>query len=98
MPLAAVIVASGIISIWVQDAAETAQGQLRLRAAHPDRFLLGLGVSHLRFLDEQARSLSSKPRTAMERYLDAVDAAAGEDLSAERILAALGPKMLATVA
>jgi probable F420-dependent oxidoreductase len=89
-----VVVASGIISIWVQDAAETAQGQLRLRAAHPDRFLLGLGVSHLRFLDEQARSLSSKPRSAMERYLDAVDAAAGEDLSAERILAALGPKML----
>ncbi len=89
-----VVVASGIISIWVQNAADTANGQMRLRADHPERFLLGLGVSHLRFLDEHARSLSSKPRTAMERYLDALDAAVGQDLSAERILAALGPKML----
>jgi probable F420-dependent oxidoreductase len=90
----AVTVASAIISIWVQDAGDVASAQLRLRASHPGRSLLGLGISHLRFLDESARALSAKPRTAMERYLDALDRAAGEDLSQERILAALGPRML----
>jgi probable F420-dependent oxidoreductase len=87
-------VASGIISIWVEDAVNAAAGQSRLRAAHPGRFLLGLGVSHMRFLDEAARVQLKKPRTAMERYLDALDAAAGEDLSGERVIAALGPRML----
>jgi probable F420-dependent oxidoreductase len=89
-----VVVASAIISIWVVSASDAAAGQLRLRADHPDRFLLGLGVSHLRFLDDEARALSARPLTAMVRYLDDLDAALGEDLRRERILASLGPRML----
>jgi probable F420-dependent oxidoreductase len=89
-----VVVASAIISIWVVSATDAAAEQVRLRAEHPDRFLLGLGVSHLRFLDDEARARSAKPLTAMVRYLDDLDAASGQDLRSERILASLGPRML----
>jgi probable F420-dependent oxidoreductase len=78
----------------VEGAEQAAAGQRRLRTAYPGRFVLGLGVSHTRFLDEETRALLAKPRTAMARYLDALDRTAGLDLSRERILAALGPRML----
>jgi probable F420-dependent oxidoreductase len=87
-------VATAIISIWVEDAESAAAGQARLRSEYPGRFLLGLGVSHGRFLDDAERALLAKPRTAMIGYLDRLDAAAGEALPGERILAALGPRML----
>lgn len=87
-------VATGILSIWIQDAATTAAGQEALRAAHPGRFLLGLGISHPTLVDDAARELLARPRTAMVRYLDGIDAAATTDLSGERVLAALRPRML----
>ncbi|MFL5843551.1 MAG: LLM class F420-dependent oxidoreductase [Solirubrobacteraceae bacterium] len=87
-------VATGIVSIWVVDAQEAAAGQAALRAAYPGRFVLGIGVSHAKFVTEEERELMSKPRTAMIRYLDGLDAASTDDVSGERILAALGPRML----
>ncbi|MCW2990748.1 MAG: class F420-dependent oxidoreductase [Solirubrobacterales bacterium] len=89
-----VAVATGIVSIWVVGAEEAAEGQAALRESHPGRFVLGLGVSHAKFISDEDRELLSKPRTAMARYLDRLDAAAGADVSGERILAALGPRML----
>jgi probable F420-dependent oxidoreductase len=88
-------VATGILSIWVQDAQSAAAGHERLHDAYGARFLLGLGISHAAFVEgEAADALLNRPRTAMLRYLDALDAAAGTDLSGERVLAALGPRML----
>ncbi|WP_033327774.1 LLM class F420-dependent oxidoreductase [Streptomyces yerevanensis] len=80
-------VATGIQSIWQYEAADTAARFAELDAAHPGRFLLGLGVSHAKLADQYRR-----PYSSMVEYLDALDAAG---VPAERrILAALGPKML----
>lgn len=89
-----VTVASAIISIWVESPEQVVHGQDRLRREHPGRFLLGLGISHARFLDEQAQRRMSRPLSVMRQYLDELDALSADDLSRERILAALGPKML----
>ncbi|GAB2930107.1 LLM class F420-dependent oxidoreductase [Streptomyces heilongjiangensis] len=80
-------VATGIQSIWRYEAADTAAEYAALEAAHPGRFLLGLGVSHAQLTDRYRR-----PYAAMVAYLDALDAAG---VPAERrVLAALGPRML----
>ncbi|GAB2986080.1 LLM class F420-dependent oxidoreductase [Streptomyces pseudoechinosporeus] len=80
-------VATGILSIWQYEAADTAARFAELDSAHPGRFLLGLGVSHAKLADQYRR-----PYSSMVEYLDALDAAG---VPAERrVLAALGPKML----
>ncbi|WP_128376245.1 LLM class F420-dependent oxidoreductase [Streptomyces cavernae] len=80
-------VATGILSIWQYEAADTAARFAEVEAAHPGRFLLGLGVSHAKLAEQYRR-----PYAAMAGYLDALDAAG---VPAERrVLAALGPKML----
>jgi len=74
-----------------------------LDEAFPGRFLLGLGVSHAPMV-EGVRGLDySTPLADMSAYLDAMDAAPftglvsglGNEGRPPRILAALGPKMLA---
>jgi probable F420-dependent oxidoreductase len=66
------------------------------------RFVLGIGVSHHTVV-EGLRGLSySKPLTTMRKYLEGMDASpymgAGPAEPAPRLLAALGPKMLALAA
>jgi probable F420-dependent oxidoreductase len=90
----AAIVATGIVSIWVVGAPEAAEGQKRLHAAYPGRFLLGLGTSHTQFVDEATRPLLARPRAAMVEYLDALDHSTPAELHGERVLAALRPRML----
>jgi alkanesulfonate monooxygenase SsuD/methylene tetrahydromethanopterin reductase-like flavin-dependent oxidoreductase (luciferase family) len=40
------VVASGIANIWVRDAMAMANGARALQDGWPDRFILGMGVSH----------------------------------------------------
>lgn len=87
-------IATGILSIWVQGPQSTARQQLELRSRYPGRFLLGLGTSHPELVDEATRARLAKPRTAMIDFLDAIDAATAHDLSGERVIAALRPRML----
>lgn len=89
-----VVVACGVLSIWVQDAVATARGQEALRARHPGRFLLGLGVSHPQLVDHELHARLARPRSEMAAYLDQLDAAATDGLCAERVIAALRPRML----
>jgi probable F420-dependent oxidoreductase len=84
-----IVVATGILNIWRHDAAGVAARHAALGAAHPGRLLLGLGVSHARFVEQYRR-----PLAAMREYLDALDAAAAPVPESERALAALGPRML----
>ena len=88
-----VSVATGILNIWRHDPEETAAERAQLDDAYEGRFLLGLGVSHAPLIEEYA-----KPLTAMRDYLDSLDAAAPIVPKDERVLAALGPKMLALAA
>ncbi|MFI6547420.1 LLM class F420-dependent oxidoreductase [Streptomyces prunicolor] len=82
-----IAVGTSIQSIWQYTAAESAAGFAELEAAHPGRFLLGLGVAHAKNTVEYSR-----PYSAMVAYLKALDEAG---VPAERrLLAALGPKTL----
>jgi probable F420-dependent oxidoreductase len=98
------VVATGIANIWVRDPFATLAAQLTLAEAYPERFLLGLGVSHTRMVEGKRGHHYRKPFTAMRTYLDAMDRlaasyrAVGPVTPPPRVLAALGPKMLALAA
>jgi probable F420-dependent oxidoreductase len=96
-----IAVATGIANIWVRDATAMAAAQKTLAEAYPDRFLLGMGVSHAPLVGMRGHDYG-KPFTAMRRYLDAMDAAPflalGPAAPPPRALAALAPKMLTLAA
>jgi probable F420-dependent oxidoreductase len=87
-------VATGILNVWAHEPAETAAGHTRLTGAYPDRFLLGLGISHAVLVDRDEPGRYRKPLSTMRNYLDGLDAAQPPVPREECILAALGPKML----
>lgn len=92
-----IVVATGIANIWVRDATAMAAAQKTLAEAYPERFLLGIGVSHAPLVSMRGHDYE-KPLSAMERYLDAMDQApfvAHTPASPPpRVIAALAPKML----
>jgi probable F420-dependent oxidoreductase len=93
-----IVVATGIASIWTWDPAVLAGQVADIDAAHPGRFLLGLGVSHAPLVQQAGREYA-KPLSEMGRFLDALDEVSGGKPEApcgpgNRVLAALGPKML----
>jgi probable F420-dependent oxidoreductase len=90
-----VVVAPGIVNLWMHAASETAAAHHHLTREHPDRFLLGLGVSHAALVDAGHPGRYRHPRAATEGYLDELDAAEPPVPTSERVLAALGPRMLA---
>jgi probable F420-dependent oxidoreductase len=89
------IIATGIANIWARDAIAMANGARTLVDAYPDRFLLGIGVSHAPSVKTRGQTYA-KPFEHMRAYLDAMDAApyVGPKVEAPRVLAALGPRML----
>jgi probable F420-dependent oxidoreductase len=84
-----ITVATGILNIWSDTADAVAARHAALVAAYPGRFLLGLGASHAPMVENYR-----KPYSAMVAYLDALDAAVRPVPLHERVLAALGPRML----
>jgi len=93
------VIATGIANIWGRDAVSAANGAKTLTAAFDDRFVLGLGVSHQPLVERLRGHEYATPLRAMKEYLLAMDAApmfAQEGSTrVARVLAALGPKMLA---
>ena len=90
-------VASGIASIYARDAAAAMQGHNTLNALYDERFILGLGVSHVPMVERVRGHKYGKPVTTMRTYLESMFATPVQVEAAERrvVLAALGPKMLA---
>jgi len=92
-----IVVATGIANIWARDAMAMAAAQQTLTEAYPDRFLLGIGVSHAPLVGMRGHQYD-KPLTAMRQYLDAMDSApfmaSPPTTQPVRIIAALAPKML----
>ena len=86
-------VATGIVNVWREAAGAVAAQHAALARDFPGRFLLGLGVGH-----PEATERYRKPLSAMRAVLDALDAADPPVPPGERVLAALGPKMLALAA
>lgn len=93
-----IVVATGIASIWGRDAMAAGAAHKTLTEAFPDRFLLGLGVSHQPMVEGIRGHDYSKPFSAMKGYLEAMDKglffAAQPTAAPRRVLAALRPKML----
>ena len=89
-----VVVATGILNLWMHTPAEVAASYASLSAAHGDRFLLGIGVSHAPLIDAGDPGRYQRPLRATREYLDGLDAAEQPVPVDRRVLAALGPKML----
>jgi probable F420-dependent oxidoreductase len=92
------VVATGIANVWARDAMAMAGAQRTLCEAYPDRFLLGMGVSHQPLVGGVRGHDYRNPLSYMRAYLDAMDrapfTAAQPSAPPLRVLAALHPRML----
>lgn len=92
-------IATGIANIYARDPMTMNSGVRALVDAFPGRFLLGLGVSHAHLVAGIRKHDYSKPASYMDDYLDRMDKAlfmaVGPAERPPRVLAALGPRMLA---
>ena len=90
-------VATGIANLYARDPMAMANGTRTLADAYPDRFLLGVGVSHAPSVAERGHAYD-RPIATMRAYLEAMDEALyrpeGPSGRPPRVLAALGPCML----
>ena len=86
--------ATGVLNIWMHDPADVARRRADLAARFGPRFLLGLGSSHAPLVQSAGRGPYVRPYSKMVGYLDALDASAAAAPAADRMLAALGPRML----
>ena len=89
-----IVVATGILNLWMNDPADVAASYASLTAAHGDRFLMGIGVSHAPLIDSTEPGRYRRPLAATASFLDALDSAEQPVPADARVLAALGPKML----
>ena len=88
------VVATGIVSVWDFPAAGAVSRHAALMESHADRFLLGLGISHALMVDRDSPGRYERPVEVMSAYLDDLDSASPPVPVDERIIAALGPRML----
>lgn len=92
-----IVVATGITNIYGRDPVTAVNAQRTLSEAYPNRFVLGLGVSHIPLVERLRGHEYQKPVAKMSSYLDAMDQAPYNSVlppAMYRVLAALGPKML----
>jgi probable F420-dependent oxidoreductase len=82
------VVATGIVNVWLGEPSVAAAAYHRVNAAYPDRFVLGIGAGHR----EQIGDRYVKPYEQVVAYLDGLDE--GGVPESARVLAALGPRVL----
>lgn len=87
-------VGSSIASIYARDAFTARRGMITLNSLYGERFILGLGVSHLPMVEGIRGHHYEKPAPAMRAYLDGItkDQPGAENWPI--VIAALGPVML----
>ncbi len=83
------VVATGILNVWQHEPAAVAAEHAEVARDFPGRFLLGVGIGH-----PEATSDYTRPLSTMRAFLDGLDAGPPPVPREERVLAALGPKML----
>ena len=88
------VVATGILNLWMHEPADVAERYASLTRTHGERLLLGIGVSHAPLIDTREPGLYRKPLAATRTFLEAIDATETPVPVENRVLAALGPKML----
>jgi probable F420-dependent oxidoreductase len=85
---------TGVLNIWMHDPADVSRRWADLASRFGPRFLLGLGSSHAPLVQSAGRGPYLRPYSRMVGYLDALDTATASVPTADRMLAALGPRML----
>ncbi len=89
---------TGIANIYARDPMTMSAGHKTVCEAFPNRFLLGLGVSHGHLVAGIRKHDWSKPYSYMVEYLErmrsALFMAKGPDVDGDIVLAALRPRML----
>src|SRR5262252_2068618 len=93
------IVATGIANIYARDAMAMANAQRGLAEQSGNRFLLGLGVSHVPMVAGLRGHTYGKPVATMRAYLEGMRAAPYQAPAPREkpltVVAALGPRMMA---
>jgi probable F420-dependent oxidoreductase len=85
---------TGVLNIWMHEPAEVASRRATILSRFGSRFLLGMGASHGPLVESAQRGPYIRPYSKMVDYLDALDAATTTVPAGDRMLAALGPRML----
>jgi probable F420-dependent oxidoreductase len=88
------IIGSSIANIYARDPFTARRGLRTLSALYDDRFILGLGVSHVPLVEGVRGHVYDKPVPAMRRYLDGVYEKPSNVGEWPVLIAALGPLML----
>ena len=88
------VIATGILNLWMHEPADVSARYAALTDTHGERFLLGIGVSHAPLIDSKEPGRYRKPLAATEAFLDGIDGSPQPVPADNRVLAALGPKML----
>ena len=90
-----ICIGSSIANIYARDAYASRQGLHTLSAVSDNRFVLGLGVSHVPLVEQVRGHTYTKPLATMRTYLEKLYSEADDGRTWPVVLAALGPRMLA---
>src|SRR6478736_6994556 len=88
-------IGSSIANIYARDSFTAQRAMLSLNKLYGDRFMLGLGVSHIPMVEGLRGHRYDKPLAAMGAYLDGINKFAPAGELPPVVVAAPGPKMLA---
>ncbi|MET3804330.1 putative F420-dependent oxidoreductase [Nakamurella sp. UYEF19] len=86
-------VATGIANVWAREPDTAVSGANTLGEAFPDRFVLGLGIGHAKFVERYDKPLATM-RTYLDRMHESADAGGSPVNPVPWLVAALRPKML----
>lgn len=86
------VIGSSIANIYARDSFTARRAVISLNALYGDRFILGLGVSHIPMVEGLRGHRYDKPLGAMRTYLEGINK---DNPGLPIVVAALGPKMLA---
>ena len=98
-----IVVATGIANVWARDPLALVSAQQLLVEAYPERFLLGVGVSHPGVAKRRRGAGGAgdyaeiPPLRRLRQYLEEMDGAPSPrqpSAAPPRVIAALGPRML----
>ena len=90
-----ICIGSSIANIYARDAYASRQGLHTLSQISGNRFILGLGVSHIPLVEKVRGHTYTKPLSTMRNYLERIYEDDNDSDSWPIVLAALGPRMLA---
>jgi probable F420-dependent oxidoreductase len=89
------VAAAGVLNVWLHSAEAAASGHATARSLYGRRLLPGFGVGHAPFVDRVVKPGTYRhPIASMRRFLEQIDSSVPPVPASDRVLAALGPKML----